>query len=196
MTLRYRISLKGLKGFARVYDLSARTTLYDFHKLLRDELDFPHDQLLQFKALDAGGGLVARYGLFDLGWGAVDAVTLKDTLDKGICSFIYFYDVTNKKSVIVTCEGEVEGGKDFPVLVESKGPLPADFENGYVAYEDLPESQRHVHEPHDEPAWAREAGDDAGLDDADDDIDDDDDEEEDDDEDGQVIYDGSEELDF
>ena len=136
MALRYRVSLPGIKGFARVYELTPGTTLYDFHKRMRDDMDFSHDQLIQFKGLDKDGNLVARYGLFDLGAGAVDEVTLADTVKKGITQFTYFYNVTDRKSVIVTFEGEVEDdpGKTYPVLVETKGPIPIEFENGYVAY--------------------------------------------------------------
>ena len=131
MVYRYRVSLAGLKGFARVYELKSSMTLYDFHLRLRDDLDFAHDQLIQFKALDNAGGLVARYGLFNLGAGAVDEVSLADTVEKGVASFIYFYDVTNRKSVIVTFEGESEEveGVEYPRLIETKGPNPIDFEN-------------------------------------------------------------------
>lgn len=197
MILRYRVSLAGLKGFARVYDLPSTTTLYDFHKILRDDLEFPNDILIQFKALDAAGGLVARYSMFDLGYGTVDAVTLSDTVDKGIASFIYFYDVTNKKSVILTCEGEVEADPEltYPALVETKGPNPIEFENGYVAYEDLPEDQKHPQ--HHEPLWSKGKGgavdlDDDDPDDADLDGEDDDEEPDDGDEDGKEIFDEGE----
>ncbi len=205
MILRYRVSLPGIKGFARVYELKSNTTLYDFHKRMRDDMDFSHDQLIQFKGLDKSGSLVARYGMFDLGAGAVDDVTLEDTVKKGITEFTYFYDVTDRKSVIVTYEGEVEEvpGKTYPSLVESKGPNPIEFENGYVAYEDLPDEQKHLPG---ESSWGK--SDDASSDDADDaaddipDIDDDDDDDDDDDndikssieEDGDIIFDGSEDL--
>ena len=59
------------------------------------------------------------------------------------------------------------------MLTESKGPNPIEFENGYVAFEDLPDKQRHL--PGEE-------------DDFDDDDLDFDDEEEEDDEDGKEIY--------
>ncbi len=184
MILRYRVSLAGLKGFARVYEMKASTSLYEFHKRLRDDLDFPHDQLIQFKALDAAGGLVARYGLFDLGSGAVDAVSLQETVEKGVASFLYFYDVPNRKSVIVTFEGEAEPrkGAEYPLLVETKGPNPIEFENGYVAYEDLPDEQKHM--PGDR-SWGKDKGDTSFDDDEeDDDLDLDDEEDEDDEDDG------------
>jgi len=205
MVLRFRVSLPGIKGFARVYKLNADTTLYSFHKQMRSDMEFPQDQLILFKALDEKGGVMARYGLFDLGFGTADKVSVGEAVAKGIASFVYFYDILNKKSVIVTYEGEVEGAKPVavPMLVETKGPIPAEFENGYVAFEDLPDDQKHV------PGEA-EWNDAKGEKDEDDDLsstassdeeeedeydeDDDDAEEEHDDEDGKEIFDGTEDL--
>lgn len=118
---------------------------------MRADMEFPQDQLIMFKALDAGGGVVARYGLFDLGSGTVDNVTVAQTVKSGVASFLYFYDVPNRKSVIVTFEGEEEGAECSPSIVNSKGPNPIEFENGYVAFEDLPDSQRHL--PGQKPDW-------------------------------------------
>ena len=167
------------------------TTLYEFHKQMRADMEFPQDQLIMFKALDAGGGVVARYGLFDLGSGTVDNVTVAQTVKSGVASFLYFYDVPNRKSVIVTFEGEEEGAECSPSIVDSKGPNPIEFENGYVAFEDLPDSQRHL--PGQKPDWGSDDDDDAdGSAGADDD--DSDEEEEDDDEDGKIVFDGTEDL--
>lgn len=202
MILRYRVSLQGIKGFARVYEVKSTMTLYEFHKVMRDDMDFPHDQLIQFKGLDDSGALVARYGIFDLGAGVVDEISLEDTLKKGIVSFTYFYNVTDRKSVIITFEGEAEENPTlhYPALVETKGPNPEAFENGYVAYEDLPDDQKHL--PGESSGWGKD--DDASADEDGDslpdfsieeDDDDDDDEQENiykDDED--IIYDGSEDL--
>ena len=133
-----------------------------------------------FKALDVTGAVVGRYGLFDLGWGTVDQTSLEKAIKAGATDFVYFYDVTNRKSVNITVEGEAEGVRvnpDFPVLAETKGPNPIEFENGYVAFEDLPDKQRHL--PGEEE---------------DEDFDDEDfdEEEEEEDEDGKEIYDESE----
>ena len=178
MILRYRVSLPGIKGFARVYDLRSGTSLYDFHRILETELEFPVDQPIQFKALDEAGGLVARYALFDLGYGTVDDITLADTVEKGIKSFQYFYDIVDRKSVLITLEGEVDEipGQRYPFLVETKGPNPIDFENGYVAYEDLPEDQKHPQ--HHERIWDGEDDEDEEEFDDEQEDDDSDDEEE------------------
>ena len=145
MILRYRVSLPGLKGFARVYELKDTTTLYSFHKQMRADMDFPQDQLVLFKAFDADGGESARYGVYDLGRGTNYAVTAGQCHKKGEDKFIYFYDTTNVKSVIVTFDGEGEPLRRnaiYPLLVESKGPNPIEFENGYVAFEDLPDDKK------------------------------------------------------
>jgi len=181
MVFKLRVTLQGIKGFYRVYNVHGATTLYTLHKQLRSDLEFPQDQLIMFKALDVTGAVVGRYGLFDLGWGTVDNTPLEKAIKAGTDSFVYFYDVTNRKSVIITVEGEAEGVRvspDFPALVESKGPNPIEFENGYVAFEDLPERQRHLPSEDDE--------------DLDDDDDLDDEEEEEDDEDGKEIFDENE----
>lgn len=144
MILKYRVSLPGIKGFARVYEVNANSTLYAFHKQMRADMDFPQDQMVLFKAMDADGNVSARYGIFDLGTGTIDSVTVGQTYKKGEVSFLYFYDTTNAKSVIVTCEGEAEPrpGVVYPLLVETKGPNPIEFENGYVAFEDLPDDKK------------------------------------------------------
>ena len=193
-TLLYRVSLSGIKGFTRLYALNPATTLYSFHKQLRSDLEFPQDQLILFKALLEDGSVEGRYGLFDLGCGAVDAVTLEQTVSRGVVSFVYFYDVTARKSVNITFEGESETvalpALDSPVVVETKGPVPQEFENGYIAYEDLPDDQKHIHRGGG-LSQILGGGDDDDID-LSEDEDDEEDIDEDDDEDGKEIFDESE----
>ena len=108
-------------------------------------MDFPQDQVVLFKAFDAAGNVAARYSVFtDFGFGTVDNVSMGECHKRGEDKFIYFYDTTNVKSVIVTFEGEVEQRSNvvYPLLVDSKGPNPIEFENGYVAFEDLPDDKK------------------------------------------------------
>ena len=145
MILRYRVSLPGLKGFARVYEVKDSTSLYSFHKQMRADMDFPQDQVVLFKAFDAAGNVAARYSVFqDFGFGTIDSVSAGQCHKRGEDKFIYFYDTTNVKSVIVTFEGEGElrNNAIYPLLVETKGPNPIEFENGYVAFEDLPDDKK------------------------------------------------------
>ena len=145
MILRYRVSLQGLKGFFRVYEVKDTASLYSFHKQMRADMDFPQDQVVLFKAFDAAGNVAARYSVFtDFGFGTIDNVSMGECHKRGEDKFIYFYDTTNVKSVIVTFEGEVEQRSNvvYPLLVDSKGPNPIEFENGYVAFEDLPDDKK------------------------------------------------------
>lgn len=145
MTLKYRVSLPGLKGFARVYEVKQTTSLYSFHKQMRADMDFPQDQVVLFKSFDAAGDVAARYSVFqDFGFGTIDSVTAGECHKRGEDKFIYFYDTTNVKSVIVTFEGEgkLKPNAIYPLLVETKGPNPIEFENGYVAFEDLPADKK------------------------------------------------------
>ncbi|MCR4859281.1 MAG: hypothetical protein K5910_01300 [Bacteroidales bacterium] len=186
MNYRYRVTLAGIKGFYRVYLVNGENSLYTFHKQLRADLEFPMDQPILFKALDADGGVVARYALMDIGYGAVDNVTVADTVKAGIASFLYFYDIASRKSVIVTLEGETPEYTALPRVIETKGPVPQDFENGYVAFEDLPEERRRL--PGESSGRGR--GDDE--DEEDEDFDDEEDEEDEDKEEEEILYDENE----
>jgi len=146
MTYKFRVTLTGIKGFYRVYQINGDSSLYTLHKQMRADMEFPQDQLILFKGFDANGALVGRFGLFDLGDGAADEITIDNSLKKGITSFVYFYDVTSKKSVNITFEGEEEGRVASPTVIDTKGPNPIEFEKGYVAFEDLPDEKRHLPE--------------------------------------------------
>ena len=90
--------------------------------------------------------------------------------------------------MIITLEGETTEKVATPRLIESKGPIPLEFENGYVAFEDLPEERRRL------PGESRRGkGDDDDDDDDDEDFEDDEDEEDEDKEDEELVYDEEEE---
>ena len=190
MIYKYRVTLEGIKGFYRLYHINSTSSLYTFHKQLRSDLEFTVDQPILFKAFDEEGNLVGKYALIDLGYGTVDTISMEQTRKLGIVKFVYFYDVSSRKSVNITFEGEVPGSVGSPTIMETKGPLPIEFENGYVAFEDLPDDRRHI------------PGESSGLagflqdldeDDLDDEEDDDEGDEDEDDEEEEIIYDASEE---
>ena len=52
--------------------------------------------------------------------------------------------MVDKKSVTIVLEDKEEGNSELsPMIVDTKGPNPVEFENGYVSYEDLPEERKH-----------------------------------------------------
>ena len=94
MILRYRVSLPGIKGFARIYEVKDTASLYSFHKQMRADMDFPQDQVVLFKAFDAEGNVAARYSVFtDFGFGTIDHVTAGECHKKGEDKFIEIYEL-------------------------------------------------------------------------------------------------------
>ena len=195
MTYRYRVTLEGIKGFYRVYLVNATNSLYTLHKQLRADLEFPQDQQILFKAFDEAGNVAGRFALMPLpGNKAVDEVPIAETVKAGIVRYQYFYDVSSKKYVIVTFEGdETDKEVNLPEIVDSKGPLPIEFEHGYVAFEDLPDNHRRL--PGEKPSGILGMlglDDDEDLDDEDDEDDEGDENEDDALEEEDVIYDENE----
>ena len=194
MIYQFRVTLPGIKGFYRIYKVNSANTFYSFHKQLQADLEFPTDQPILFKALGPDENVVARYALVDLGAGTVDDVTIAKAIKDGATHFVYFYDTKAKKNVIIKLEEELPGNDiTVPTLLDdSKGPNPAAFENGYVAFEDLPQEKKRL--PGEKNPLAMLLGEDDDDEDYDDEDEDDEDDkdEEDDDEDGKEIYDENE----
>ncbi len=144
MIYQFRVTLPGIKGFYRIYKVNSANSLYHFHKQLQSDLAFPVDQPILFKAYDGKQEVIARYAFIDLGYGTVDDITVGKAVADGVTSFDYYYDTQAKKRVILTLEGEEKGDAvTVPTLLQdAKGPEPAAFDNGYVAFEDLPKDKR------------------------------------------------------
>ncbi|MCQ2186228.1 MAG: hypothetical protein MJY92_05835 [Bacteroidales bacterium] len=142
MTYRFKVTLPNIKGFHRIYEMSGRCTLYHFHKQMVADMDFPSDQLVLFKAFNTKGELLGKFATFDLGNGSIDQISIEKAVADGITEFVYFYDTVNKLSVIINYDGEGLTTLSSPTLVESKGPNPQMFLNGYVAMEDLSAEKR------------------------------------------------------
>ena len=194
MIYQFRVTLPGIKGFYRIYKVNSVNSLYSFHKQMQADLEFPADQPILFKAM-SGETVLARYALVNLGFGVVDEVPISRAIKAGADHFEYFYDTKAKKKVIITLEGEEAGNSvTSPTMMNDlKGPLPIEFENGYVAFEDLPQEKRHL--PGEKSPLDMLLGGDDDDDDDDEDLDDEDEDDEDDeegDDETEEIYDENE----
>lgn len=193
MIYQFRVTLPGIKGFYRIYKVNSANTFYSFHKQLQADLEFPTDQPILFKAM-SGEEVLARYALVNLGFGMVDEIPVEKAVKAGADHFEYFYDTKAKKKVIITLEGEEAGNEvTVPTLMnDMKGPLPIEFENGYVAFEDLPQEKRKL--PGEKSALEMLLGGDDDEDDEDleDEEDEEDDEDEEEDDETEEIYDENE----
>lgn len=138
----YKASIPGSKVFMREYEIKSETTLYRLHDFLVDDLDFSPDQMVAFRGLDANGRIVSEYGLFDMGDGTMDMVTLQKTLAKGEESLLYVFDLRKDRVIKLTFIGETEQSPraSYPRLVAEKGHNPEQFGNGYDDMEQFAES--------------------------------------------------------
>lgn len=153
MLLKVTVRIGELKGFVREYIVRDKDTLWSLSKKMGFDLDFPQDQLVLFKAVgpDFGEKALNRYSSVNLGAGTIDIINFKTIVERGEQYFVYFYDTTNKKSIRVIIEGELDPLEmprreteltlPTPYLLAAKGPNPIEFEKGYVAFEDQPKKE-------------------------------------------------------
>lgn len=183
MVYRFKATIPESKIFYRVYEIKGETTLFKLNSFLMEDLGFSPDQIVLFDTFSPAGEPVARYGLFDLGDGSMDKVTVGDLAAADLGPVHYLFDLRNDRFIILSLEGEVEqmSYMTYPAMVEEKGQAPDQFTFRFEEPE--PEHQR-------KPSLSDPDDDD--FDDEDEDDEDDDDEEEDGDEDGKEIFDESE----
>jgi len=133
MIYRYKASIPGSKVFMREYEIKGETTLYRLHDFLVNDLDFSPDQMVAFRGLDENEKLRSEYGLFDMGDGSMDMVTIEKAIKKGEVNLLYVFDLRKDRVIKLTLMGEVEESRraSYPRLVAEKGRNPEQFANGY-----------------------------------------------------------------
>ncbi len=133
MIYRYRASIPGSKVFMREYEIKGETTLYKLHDYLVNDLDFAPDQMVVFRGLDASEKVRSEYGLFDMGDGSIDMVTIDKTIGKGEVNLLYVFDLRKDRVIKLTLIGEAEESRraSYPRCVAEKGRNPEQFANGY-----------------------------------------------------------------
>jgi hypothetical protein len=117
------------KNFIREYHIPSESSLYDFKRFIADDLDFDESQQSVFFLLDENGKKLESYSLFDMGYGAMDSVTLEDLNSKGMTNLLYTFDFFNDRSLYIEFLGETEIQLRtyYPLVVMSKGDAPGQF---------------------------------------------------------------------
>ena len=176
MLYRVHVTLPESKIFFRDYAVKAEMNLFAFHAFLANQYGFDPDQMVYFESRDAAGARQGRYCLFDLGDGAMDAVTFADLAAREAAEIRYIFEMHTRRYLMITLVGEADFNprEVYPALLDGKGENPDQF-------------SRYVDpEPYVVIKPSRAVGDDD-----DDDLDDEDDDEEenDGDEDGELLVD-------
>ena len=141
MILKYKAVVPGNKGFLREYEIKSSTKLYKLHEYLRFDLGFAPDQMVLFEALDADGVLCSEYGLFDMGDGSMDSVSLEKTLERGETVLNYVFDLNHGRFIQLVYVAQVDETPwaSYPRTVLEKGLAPSQFAAESEDLGDLPE---------------------------------------------------------
>ncbi len=165
MVYRLKVTTDGSKNFLRVYEVKDSQTLYELHEHIQADLGYAPDQMIEFRTTEH------EYGLFDMGDGSIDTITVHDLKKRGEEVFLYVFDMHNDRSLRLEIMEEAEESlrKVYPLTIEDKGVAPDQFDPNKKEEKELPASRK--------PA-PREDGED-GIDDEEDMDDEDEDEDED-----------------
>jgi len=130
---RYKASIPGSKVFMREYEIKGDMTLYDLHEYLTADLDFAPDQMVLFRGLDSAGQVRSEYGLFDMGDGSMDSITVAQTVKAGEETLLYVFDIRKDRYITLAFIGTAEEHPraHYPRLTAEKGRNPDQFAKGY-----------------------------------------------------------------
>jgi len=139
MVYKYRATIKGNKVFMREYEVKASASLYSLNLFLQDDLGFAPDQKVMFRALSSDNKIKREYGLFDLGDGAMDEVTLQSINSQNLPYIEFVYDMFGNRSITLEflSEEEMLARRSYPRLVAEKGRNPDQFSDSYDDFEHL-----------------------------------------------------------
>lgn len=129
MVYRYKVTIPGNKIFMREYEVKASTSLYSYSIYLVNDLGFAPDQLVVFRALDKKGKVKKEYGLFDLGDGTMDSVTIEELVKQGLGTLEYVYDMFKDRALLleVLSREELLLKKSYPRLIAKKVKILINF---------------------------------------------------------------------
>jgi len=135
---RFKATIASSKTFLRVYEVKTSQTLYDLHEHIQNDLGYAPDQMIEFRTLDKKGKQKHEYGLFDMGDGSIDNITLQALRQNDELTLLYVFDIRNDRALRLDFMEETEGSprKVYPLTVEEKGTAPDQFSARTVDDED------------------------------------------------------------
>ncbi|MDR0582665.1 MAG: plasmid pRiA4b ORF-3 family protein [Prevotellaceae bacterium] len=140
MIYRFTATVASLKGFMRRYELRGADTLYDFHEHIVNDLNFAPDQMVLFRVESAKGKPLKEYGLFDLGDGSMDEISIEKLVKQQETTLLYVFDMRDNRVLRLSFVGTDEElpRKSYPRTSDEKGDAPSQFldRQGPEAYED------------------------------------------------------------
>lgn len=129
MIYRFKATIASLKNFIRVYEVKSSQTLYDLHEHIQNDLGYAPDQMIEFRTLDKKGKRQHEYGLFDMGDGSIDTVSMKMLHQHDELTLLYVFDIRNDRALRLDFmeEDEEIPRKVYPLTSQEKGAAPDQF---------------------------------------------------------------------
>jgi hypothetical protein len=128
MIYRLRITAAAPKDFLRIVEIKTSQTLYTLHEHLQNDLGYAPDQMIVFRT-PAEGKKKKQYGLFDMGDGSIDTLTLAGLKRKHKLELQYVFDLRNDRFLKIELieEDDASPRKTYPRTTDEKGLPPNQF---------------------------------------------------------------------
>lgn len=147
MILQYRATIPNSKSFFRDFEFKGTSSLYKVMEFVQGQMAFVPDMMILFQGIDETGKAVREYGLFDMGDGSIDNVTVGETAERGDVILRFVYNLSKNLYIDLSLVGETEADPraDYPRATAEKGHAPLQFSATYVEddYENRPHGIPH-----------------------------------------------------
>lgn len=116
------------ESFVREFEFLDTHTLFDFHHLIQDELEFDKSQMASFFLATDNWEKEEEFTLFDMGTGSstMETAVLEEIIFKKNQKLLYVFDFFNERALFVEYTGEIKElqGREYPLCTNSKGLPP------------------------------------------------------------------------
>ena len=145
MIYKYAATIPNSKIFLREYEIPSDMKLFKLHEFLQNDLGFSPDQMVLFQSINDNGKISKEYGLFDMGDGSMDTVSLEKTIKLGEMTLRYLYNLDKNLYITLTFieEQEPKPREFYPRTVNEVGKNPEQFSSKYEDYEMMSQSVSH-----------------------------------------------------
>lgn len=142
MICKYKATIPGNKVFMRVYEIDSEDTLFSLHEFLQNDLGFSPDQMVLFTATDKSGKTVKKFGLFDMGDGSMDKITLDSLISGDMPVIRYVFNLMKNLFIELAfiSRSEYDPRRDYPRTIIEKGMNPDQFSEVYEDYGEYAET--------------------------------------------------------
>jgi len=147
MIFKYKVTIPASRTFFRDVEINEGSSLYRVMEFLQSQMNFVPDMMILFQGIDEKGKVLHEYGLFDMGDGSIDNVTLRDAAERGEVVLRFIYNLSKNLYLDLTFAGECEADAraEYPRVTGEKGHAPQQFSAVYVEddYENRPHGIPH-----------------------------------------------------